>query len=112
MCGEKVSREKKEEEGEEGVRNANPNAAFVPISEPLEQQAPLDYGMPPAATGMTVGEQGRRRAVVEEDGREREGGTRYSCEGPEVVVGEGVGGGEYAAAAAAGPAYGNDVYEA
>ena len=53
----------------------NPNAGFVPISEPVEQQAPLDYGMPPAPTGMTVGERGKGR------------GTRHSYEQPEVVVG-------------------------
>ena len=102
LCSEKV--------GREGLRN--PNAGFVPISEPLEQQAPLHYGMPPAQTGMTVGEQGRRRAVVEEEKEEKEGrgrvrGTRDSCERPEVVV-QGVSGGD----AAAGPACGNDVYEA
>lgn len=99
MYGEKVDQE-------DGGRN--PNNAFVPISEPLEQQAPLDYGMPPAPTGITVGEQGRRRAVVEEGERERERGTRNSSEQPEVVV-EGGGGGEYADA---GPAYGNEVHEA
>lgn len=84
---------------------ANPNEGFVPISEPLEQQAPLDYGMPPAPTGMTVGEQGRRMRGVVGDGQEREGVTRRSCEQPEVVVS-----GE--SAAAGGRGYGNDVYEA
>lgn len=103
---ERMQSEKVDREG--GLRN--PNAAFVPISEPLEQQAPLDYGMPPAQTGLTVGEQGRRRAVVEEGQEgvvERKRGTRNSYEQPEVVVERGSG--EYAAA---GPAYGNHVYEA
>lgn len=34
-------------------RDPDPNAGFVPIGEPVEQQAPLRYGMPPASTGVT-----------------------------------------------------------
>ncbi|KAF6220593.1 hypothetical protein HO133_003026 [Letharia lupina] len=95
MYNEKVSA------GAGGERN--PNAGFVPISEPVEQQAPLHYGMPPAPTGMTVGDKGKRRAVMSEElGR----GVRYSYEQPEVVV---QGPSDERAAAAA---YGNDVYEA
>lgn len=69
-------------------REANPNAAFVPINEPVEQQAPLDYGMPPSPTGMTVGDRGRRRALLEEEEeqeQEQRRGTTYSYEQPEVV---------------------------
>ena len=55
----------------------------MPINELVEQQAPLDYGMPPAPTGMTVGEKVKRRAVMSE---EQARGTRYSYEQPEVVV--------------------------
>lgn len=94
MYNEKVSREVGEQR--------NPNAGFVPISEPVEQQAPLSYGMPPAPTGRTVGDKGKRRAEMSEAlGR----GVRSSYEQPEVVV-EGPSG-EHAAAA-----YENDVHEA
>lgn len=78
MYNEKVSRDGDAAAVEEERRN--PNAAFVPICEPLERQAPLDYGMPPAPTRMTVGERKKRRP--EERGR----GTRHSNEQPEVVV--------------------------
>ena len=90
-------------DAERGVRT-NPNAGFVPINEPVEQQAPLGYGMPPAPTGETVGGKGKKRAVLEEEqgvGR----GTRYSYEQPEVVV-EGERDGKR------GTLYGDDVYEA
>lgn len=96
MYGEKVNAD-----AERGVRT-NPNAGFVPINEPVEQQAPLDYGMPPAPTGMTVGDKGRKRAVLEE-GQGR--GTRYSYEQPEVVV-------EGSRDEDRVTVYGNDVYEA
>lgn len=62
----------------------NPNAGFVPISEPVEQQAPLGYGMPPAPTGMTVGDRWKMRAVVAEEQQQRRG-TSYSHEQPQVV---------------------------
>ncbi|KAL9072403.1 MAG: hypothetical protein Q9161_003573 [Pseudevernia consocians] len=94
MYHEKVSRDV--------AGRRNPNAGFVPISEPVEQQAPLDYGMPPAPTGMTMGDKGKRRAGLSE---ERGRGTRYSYEQPEVVV-DGPSD-EHTA-----PGYGNDVHEA
>ncbi len=88
----------------------NPNAGFVAISEPVEQQAPLDYGMPPAPTGMTVGDQGKRRAGMGEEVEEgRVKGTRYSYEQPEVVGGGGEGPGDGRAGV---PVYRGDVYEA
>ena len=74
--------------------NPNPNAAYVPISEPVEQQAPLDYGMPPAPTGITMGEKRAMRAVVSMQGEQGRKGTRHSYEQPEVVV-HNVGGGEH-----------------
>lgn len=79
--------------GRDGGRDAggerNPNAAFVPIGELVEQQAPLGYGMPPAVTGVVGGKKGVGRA-----GGEEEGGweARGSCERFEVM-GEGCSGG-------------------
>ena len=65
MYNEKVSRDGDAAAVEDERRN--PNAAFVPICEPVELQAPLDYGIPPAPTRMTVGERKKRR--LEERGR-------------------------------------------
>lgn len=66
-----------EEANTDGERGANPNAKAVAIDEPVEQQAPLDYGMPHAPTGMTEGDKGKGRAgISEEQGRGR--GIRMS----------------------------------
>lgn len=99
VIAERMYNEKANTDGERG---ANPNAEVVAIDEPVEQQAPLDHGMPPAPTGMTVGDKWKGRAgTSEEQGR----GPRYSYEQLEVVV-EGPSGDHVV------PSYGSDVYEA
>ena len=92
--------------------SSNPNAGFRPINEPVEQQAPLDHGMPPAPTGMTVAE--RRKAVQEEaqQKQKKSRGTRNSYEQPEVVVVEGTRSEHEHEHEHAVTAFGHDAYEA
>lgn len=111
VMAERIASEKVMSSRRDAGREGNPNAAFVPINEPVEQQAPLGYGMPPAPTGMTLGESRMKRAVVsqqQEQGQEQgRKGTRYSYEQPEVVVHGN--GGEHAVTTYT---HGDGVYEA
>lgn len=89
--------EKRSREG--AGQERNPNAGFVPVGERVEQQTPLNYGMPPAPTGMTVGDKVNKWAEGQQ-GRD----VRHSYEQPEVVGGPS---GEHLAAT-----YGNNAHEA
>ncbi|KAM0797285.1 hypothetical protein BDR22DRAFT_975417 [Usnea florida] len=100
LIAERMKNEKLSRDGVAAAgRERNPNAGFVPVSERVEQQTPLNYGMPPAPTGVTVGDKVNRWAE-EQRGRD----VRQSCEQPEVVCGPG---GENLAAAA----YPNNAHE-
>ena len=109
VIAERIANEKVMSSRRDAGREGNPNAAFVPINEPVEQQAPLDYGMPPAPTGMTLGESRMKRAAVSQQQEQEQGrkGTRYSYEQPEVVVHGNRG--EHAVTTYT---HGDDVYEA
>ena len=95
---ERLQNEKLSREGAAG-QERNPNAGFEPVSERVEQQTPLNYGMPPAPTGMTVGDKVNKWA----EGRQGRD-VRHSYEQPEVVCGPS---GEQSAAA-----YANNAHEA
>ena len=92
VMAERVHKEKLSRDA--AGQERNPNAGFVPVGERVEQQTPLNYGMPPAPTGMTVGDKVNQWAVMAAGQQGRE--VRHSYEQPEVVGGPS---GEHLAAA-------------